>query len=89
MNCRIKDCPHTVPQDLSTEACWDCGALIGVAHLRGCDIERCTVCNGQRLQCNCKGHDQKKAKFDGFWPGSKEALAKGVCLNHLFGRKNV
>src|SRR5581483_344941 len=50
--------------------CPDCQALIGEPHRRGCDVERCTVCHGQRLLCDCAGHDHVAACWTGEWPGA-------------------
>lgn len=63
--------------------CHDCAARPGQIHSDGCDVERCSVCGGQRLCCHCKGHDKKFARWTGFWPGSLEAQALGIDLNEL------
>lgn len=71
--------------------CHDCGAKPGEMHKDGCDIERCSICGGQRISCDCKGHDKSFARWTGIWPGKAEATYLGVNLNtfdikyaHLF-----
>jgi hypothetical protein len=49
--------------------CPDCFTFLGEPHKRGCDVERCTVCHGQRLMCDCFGHDSLAAAWSGEWPG--------------------
>lgn len=45
--------------------CPDCGAKPLNAHAHGCDVERCTVCGGQRMLCGCSGHDAQAAAWQG------------------------
>lgn len=35
------------------ERCGDCKALSGNYHHWGCDLERCPVCGGQLISCEC------------------------------------
>jgi hypothetical protein len=57
--------------------CPDCGAAVGQAHAAGCDVERCSVCAGQRLLCACREHDRRAAAWSGEWPGLAECRARG------------
>jgi hypothetical protein len=61
--------------------CHDCGAKPGKIHKDGCDVERCSVCGGQRLTCDCKEHDKQFARWTGIWPGLAEADFLGLDLN--------
>lgn len=64
--------------------CHDCGAKPGRLHVDGCDTEACSVCGGQRMLCDCAGHDPQFARWTGFWPGLLEATALGIDLNTLY-----
>jgi hypothetical protein len=67
--------------------CHDCGVSPGSIHKRGCDVERCSSCGGQRLSCDCDGpHDPAFARWTGFWPGKCEAACLGIDLNELCER---
>lgn len=35
------------------ERCGDCNAFYGEYHHPGCDNERCPVCGGQAISCDC------------------------------------
>lgn len=63
--------------------CPDCGVDPGKPHLKGCDVEICSVCGHQRLGCSCRGHDRLFARWTGLWPGTAESAFLGMDLNEF------
>lgn len=46
------------PEDLwpdmpDNRRCRDCGAKKGFPHHPNCDVERCPICKGQAISCDC------------------------------------
>ena len=37
--------------------CHDCAVIAGEMHVPGCDVERCRVCGGQLIGCQCPYDD--------------------------------
>ena len=68
--------------------CHDCGAKPGQIHSENCDVQRCSVCGGQRLGCDCKDHDPNKTKWTGYWPYMDEAVKNKICLTCVLIQKN-
>ena len=66
--------------------CGDCAVEPGQVHQAGCDVERCSVCGGQLLQCGHRGHDPQFARWTGIWPGLAEAEHLGIDMNEFTRR---
>jgi hypothetical protein len=71
---------------MSLRNCPDCNAKPGEIHQYGCDVERCSVCGGQRLGCDCKRNDKAFSRWTGIWPGELEAKYLGVDLNEFYAQ---
>ena len=64
--------------------CPDCNAKPGQIHMPGCDVEICSVCGTQRLQCVCDKHDPMFSRWSGWWPGSLESETLGIDMNQFY-----
>jgi hypothetical protein len=40
--------------------CHDCAAASGQFHFIGCDVERCPLCKGQAITCECDYDDNER-----------------------------
>jgi hypothetical protein len=47
--------------------CHDCAVKLGQLHEQGCDVERCALCGGQAISCDCVYEN------DSDWDGESEA----------------
>lgn len=66
-------------------ACPDCGVAVGEPHDEGCDVERCSVCSGQRLLCRCVEHEPALERWGGEWPGADECRWRGWFARRVDG----
>ena len=46
---------------MTYDTCHDCACAEGERHLPGCDMERCPLCGGQAISCDCPEAEQQAA----------------------------
>jgi hypothetical protein len=72
------------------ESCNDCGVAVDEYHQDGCDVERCPVCGGQYISCDCdydcNESPEKRIKWNGEWPGKKECREFGWYSKFVEGK---
>lgn len=69
-----------IPVVVEPPRCPDCGVEAGLPHEAECDVERSTVCEGQRLTCGCVGHKPILTVWRGRLPISKN-VESSVALS--------
>jgi hypothetical protein len=71
-------------QKFKNRDCPDCGVEPGAIHNKGCDVEQCARCGGQRLGCGCRKLRSTKSRWTGIWPGVEECHQYGffALLGH-------
>ena len=70
------------------EPCPDCRVVVGEYHKDMCDVERCSVCGGQYISCDCESDEEpdKRFKWEGEWPGKKECREFGWYSKFVDGK---
>jgi hypothetical protein len=63
-----EECERCKPGGPPVRNCGDCGAKPGELHRPGCDVERCCLCGGQAISCDCvytvNGIDRSRLEFE-------------------------
>lgn len=60
--------------------CPGCGVAVGLPHINGCNAERCSICDGKRINCDCEGHDPTASA----WIPPDELLCEGCGTTQPF-----
>ena len=85
---------------MKKKCCPDCDVEPGDAHARGCDVERCRLCGGQAISCDCSDdlgddlddlvtHAGGRLQWTGEWPGEAECREFGLYCRDLLDGKPV